>query len=134
MVFSYADYYPLFMAKNGLNACKLVAAAACAVSLVIPAATQSQSKECAKPAELRSPIKFSEEARQRFGMKRIVATVVFDVGQDGTVLTPKVTKAETKEIADAVLAAVKNSKYKPRPGCAPFRIEITLHLRPGPLK
>jgi hypothetical protein len=52
------------------------------------------------PPELLSPIKFSEEARQRLGMKKILATVVFDVGEDGSVLTPKVTKAEMKEIAD----------------------------------
>ncbi len=111
-------------------ACNLVAAAVCAAFLGVPTAAQSQSKECAKPPKLVSPAKFSEEARQRFAKKKIEATVVFDIGEDGSVLTPKVTKAKTKEIAEAVLAAVKNAKYESRPGCKPVEMEITFRLKP----
>jgi outer membrane biosynthesis protein TonB len=118
------------MKRNALIACKLVATTACAAFFVVPAAAQSQSKECAKPPKLLSAPKFSEEARQRFGKKKIEATVVFDIGEDGGVLTPKITKAKTKEMAEAVLAAVKNAKYEPRPGCRPLEMEMTFHLQP----
>ena len=88
-------------------------------------------KKCTEPVKLTVEPKFTESDIAAWKGKSMTATVSLLVSEDGHVIQATVLKAKPKESAGAVLPAVKQAQFQPRPGCGEWRLEITFNLNPN---
>ncbi len=89
---------------------------------------RDKNDACSKPPELVSTAKATKEEQRKARELRAQGSVVATISEQGDVTDAKVAQASSKEAATYLLSVTKAMKYKPRPGCGPFRTIVNFTL------
>jgi hypothetical protein len=96
--------------------------------LARPIFSQSKKSECGKPPRIVFHPNMSEEDVASVKSSSLKGKVAVTVNEDGDVTEAKVLAATPKEGAQFLSKAVMLTKFEPRPGCGPLKIEFTFNL------
>lgn len=96
--------------------------------VVRPVLSQSKKTECGKPPKIVFHPKMSEEDVASVKSSSLQGKVFVTVNEDGDVTEAKVLAATPKQGAQLLYKAVMLTKFEPRPGCGPLKIEFTFNL------
>lgn len=96
--------------------------------ITIPAFAGGKNDPCSKPPELVWTPKASKQDQQKARELRAQGSVAIAISEDGDVTDAKVSQASSKEAAAYLLSQAKAMKYKPRPGCGPFKTIVNFTL------
>jgi hypothetical protein len=93
-----------------------------------PVLSQSKKSGCGKPPRIVFHPKMSEEEVASIKSSSLKGKVVVTVNEGGDVTEARVLASTPKEGAQFLSKAVMLTKFEPRPGCGPLKIEFTFNL------
>jgi hypothetical protein len=96
----------------------------------MPALGQQKKTDCRKPPEYISPPKPSKEEKQRQPKTKVHVTVAMQISEDGNVVVAKALHPNSQDISDQLVSIAKSMKFKPRPGCGVFKLEVDFSVGP----
>jgi TonB family protein len=91
------------------------------------AAKRDQSP-CGKPPDLVSKTPLPKEEQERAKRIRAQGVIAIAISEDGNVVDAKVVRASSTEAGKLLIDVVKGMKFKPRPGCGPFKTVVNFSL------
>jgi len=102
--------------------------------LVCPSLSSDISKDkkakppCSKPPESIPGPKPSKEKQKKMRNMRYQGLIAAEVSESGDVVDAKVVHASSEEAAKFLVEHVSSMKFKPRPGCGLFKIQMNFTL------
>jgi hypothetical protein len=100
-----------------------------AVLVVERAAVAKQPQSpCGKPPDLVAKGVLPKEEQQRAKNIRAQGSVAITISEDGEVVAGRVLRATSAEAGKILVDLVKGMKFKPRPGCGPFKTTMNFSL------
>ena|SRR5438128_9819460 len=91
-------------------------------------AAKRRQSPCGKPPDLVSKTPFPKEERDKAKKIRVHGAVAIEISEDGDVVEARVVRASSDEAGRLLIDLAKGMKFKPRPGCGPFKTIVNFNL------
>ena len=106
------------------------AASALAIALLLQlAAAKSKGRsDCERPPETLSGSAPTEQEQEEGRKLKATGSITVTVSEKGNVVEAEVVKASPPEAKDLLLRRAREFRYKARPGCGPYKVQIDFDL------
>ena len=91
-------------------------------------AAKRRQSPCGKPPDLVSKTPLPKEERAKAKKIRVHGSVAIEISEVGDVVEARVVRASSDEAGRLLIDLVKGMKFKPRPGCGPFKTTVNFNL------
>jgi hypothetical protein len=103
-------------------------ALALALLLQLAAAKNKGRSDCERPPETLSGSVPTEQEQEEGRKLKATGTIAVTVSEKGDVVEAEVLKASPAEAKDLLLRRAREFRYKARPGCGPYKVEIDFDM------
>jgi hypothetical protein len=93
-----------------------------------PGGAKGRQSPCSKPPELVSRQPLPKDDQDKAKKIRAQGNIAVVISEDGKVSDAKGVHASSDEAGRLLVELAKGMKFKPRPGCGPYKTTVTFNL------